>query len=243
MRPLRRLVSRAGTRLAEWPHLLGSPARGSAQWLIRSEIAWGGLVTDVARRKVSCRDPRSPEQLASGGMTGGDRMLHHRYAPIYADHLAPFLDTASIRLAEFGILRGTGLAVWCDMFPDARVMGFDIDLGHFQANRADLLRRGAFRCNAPEVHEYDQLADGRARLAEVLHGDTLDVVIDDGLHSLDAIVTTWRSVRPHLSRRFVYFIEDCAGLPDACGAEFDGFDCRAEGLMTVVSSGIGRAGC
>jgi hypothetical protein len=212
LRPVRRLGTEAHTRLVELPYLLRQPARGSAEWLIRSEVGYGGLVTGVARRRVSPLDtPRC---------------------------LAPLLGESSLTVAEFGILTGTGLAIWCDLFPGARVIGFDIDLSHFEENRATLLRRGAFRKNQPELHEYDQLIDNRERLGEVLGGQTLDVVIDDGLHSAESIVTTWRSVAPHLSRRFVYFIEDYDGLLDQCSGEFSQFDCRAFGMLTVVSSGV-----
>jgi hypothetical protein len=228
----------ARTRLGELPHLLERPPVGSAAWLVRSEVAYGGLVTGVARRKVSPRDGRSPAELAAGGMTGGDRMLHHGYAPAYARHLAPFLGGKGLAVAEFGILEGSGLAIWCDLFPEARILGFDIDLTHFERNRPGLLRRGAFKRNRPKLHEYDQLVDGTRSLADVLRGDTLDIVIDDGLHTLDAILTTWRSVRPHLSPRFVYFVEDYHGLLDHCGNEFSGLDCTSSGMLTVISTGV-----
>src|SRR6185295_12006092 len=119
-----------------------------------------------------------------------------------------------------------------------RVLGFDIDVTHFADNKTKLLRRGAFRHNSPEVHEYDQLADGRQSLTMVLGDRKIDIAIDDGLHSIDAIVTTWRSVRAYLSRRFVYFIEDFPGLLDHVGGEFSGLDRSSFGIMTVISSGL-----
>lgn len=238
LRPIRRLAGAARTRMMELPHLLGRPAPGSADWLVRSEIKYGGYVTDVARKRVSPHDDRTAGQLAMGGMTGGDRMLHHGYGPTYARYLHPFLDSKDITIAEFGILKGTGLAIWCDLFIDARVLGFDIDLSHFKENRSRLVQRGAFKRTTPEVHEYDQLVDGSAVLGDILKGARLDVVIDDGLHSIDAIVKTWRSVRPHLADRFVYFIEDYDDFPRHVGSEFDGFEVTAGGLMTVVSRGV-----
>jgi hypothetical protein len=190
------------------------------------------------RQKVSPLDGRTQAQLKFGGMTGGDRMLHNGYGPVYARYLERFLDNRSIRLAEFGILKGTGLAIWCDLFPDAQVFGLDIDPSHFEANRADLARRGAFKANLPEVHEYDQLVESNEKLSHILRGQSLDIVIDDGLHSVEAIVKTWRSVKPHLSSTFVYFIEDYSGLLDQCDSEFEGFDRRRYGPMTVVSANI-----
>lgn len=238
LRPIKRIANDARTRFVELPYLLRRPARGTPDWLIRSEVAYGGLITGVTRRKVSTADHRSPAELAFGGMTGGDRMLHHGYAEIYAHYLKPFLEAEDLTLAEFGILKGTGLAIWCDLFPEAHVLGLDIDLSHFENNKAVLIRARAFAQNAPEVREYDQLVDRSDRLGEILAGKTLDIVIDDGLHSIDAIVQTWRSVRPHLSRRFVYFVEDYDGLLDQCRAEFSDFDSVSFGMMTIISAGV-----
>jgi hypothetical protein len=238
LRPVRRIVETMRTRLVELPYLFYRPALGSRDWLIRSEVKYGGYISNVERRRVSPLDERTPEQLAFGGMTGGDRMLHHGYVGAYARYLAPFVGLPGLTVAEFGILKGTGLAIWCDLFPDARVLGFDIDLGHFAENRAALERRGAFGRNSPEVCEFDQLAPDPARLKADLGGSNLDIVIDDGLHSTEAIISNWRAVKPHLAQRCVYFVEDYAGLLDVCGDEFAGFDADAFGMMTVVSRGL-----
>lgn len=165
-------------------------------------------------------------------------MLHHGYGVTYSRFLAPFIGRASLTVAEFGILKGTGLAIWCDLFADARVLGFDIDLSHFEENRPRLIQRRAFQRTTPEVHEYDQLVDGAGVLGGILKSDSLDVVIDDGHHTVDAIVKTWRSVRPHLSDQFVYFVEDFDNLPQHVGSAFDGFEVTADGLITVVSRGV-----
>jgi hypothetical protein len=238
LRPVRRIVETARIRLVELPYLLRRPPLGTRDWLIQREACYGGFVTNVPRRRVSSLDGRTPDQLAFGGMTGGDRMLHHGYGVTYSRFLAPFIGRAGLTVAEFGILKGAGLAIWCDLFADARVLGFDIDLSHFEENRARLIQRHAFQRTTPEVHEYDQLVDGGAALGNILKGARLDVVIDDGLHSLAAIVMTWRSVRPHLADRFVYFIEDYGNLPQHVGSEFDEFKVTANGLMTVVSRGV-----
>lgn len=237
LRPVRRLVDAARARLLELPYLFQRPPAGTAAWLIRCEVKYGGIVHNVPRLKVSPRDVRSPEQLSFGGMSGGDRMLHHGYAPIYANYVAPLIGSKGLVVAEFGILKGTGLAIWCDLFTDSRVLGFDIDTSHFESNREALVRRGAFSRNMPEVFEYDQLIEGSAKLGKILNGQKLDVVIDDGLHSIEAIVTTWRSVKPHLSNRFVYFIEDVEGLLAHCGAEFLEFECFSHGMLTVICAG------
>jgi hypothetical protein len=228
------LLRTVRARTIELPRRLGNPARGSPEWLTKTEIRYGGMVSGIRPRRVSPLDDRTPEQMLNGGMRGGDRMLHHGYAGIYAKYLAPFLGRKRLTIAEIGILNGTGLAIWCDLFPDARVIGFDIDLSHFAGNRAALVRRGALQRNQPEVYEFDQFVDNRELLAKILNGQTLDIVIDDGYHAPKAIIPTWHSVRPHLSRPFVYFIEDYAGLLEECGQEFVGFASWGQGLMTVL---------
>ena len=50
---------------------------GSVPWLIGAEFRYGGIHRNVPRLRVSSLDPRSREELARGGMIGGDRMLHH----------------------------------------------------------------------------------------------------------------------------------------------------------------------
>jgi hypothetical protein len=42
LRPIRRLAEAAQTRMIELPHLLRRSAFGSAEWLVRSEVKYGG---------------------------------------------------------------------------------------------------------------------------------------------------------------------------------------------------------
>lgn len=209
---------------------------GSARWLIETEEKYGGIITNVPRNKVSPQDPRTKDELAFGGMVGGDRMRHHGYASLYAEYLLPFLDHASpLTVAEFGILQGTGLAIWCDLFDESRIVGFDIDLGHVEGNRPRLLELGAFQKNVPEFHELDQLKDNEIYLGDVLKGAKIDVCIDDGLHSFDSILTTISSVIPHLADDFVYFVEDNADVHKEIAARFPDFALKSDGEMTILT--------
>lgn len=211
-------------------------APGSRSWLIGTEARFGGLVMGVRRNKVSPLDHRSESELSKGGMIGGDRMLHHGYADDYAEFLAPFVGAEPAPVvAEFGILRGTGLALWCDLFPRSRVLGFDIDLGHFKANRPHLEARGAFQQNKPELHEFDQLEREFESLGRILRDDRIDVCIDDGLHSEESIMLTLERVAPHLAEKFVVFIEDHAGVHELIRAAYPSWTVRSHGEMTVIT--------
>ena len=107
-----------------------------------------------------------------------------------------------------GILKGSGVAMWCELFPNSRIIGLDIDLGHIQNNMSYLKDKGAFQNNEPELYEFDQYEDNQQLLGDILNGATIDVFIDDGFHSMETILTTITSVIPHLSKDFVYIIED-----------------------------------
>ncbi len=209
---------------------------GSEEWLVRAEKRFGGRVVNVPRRKVSPFDPRSEEQIKKGGMVGGDRMEWHGYATVYSRFLAKFLRSrfCSGTLVEVGILKGTGLAIWCDLLPDWRIIGLDIDLSHFNANLADLKRRGAFKRNSPECFEFDQLYHDTDKLGSILEGDHVDIVIDDGLHSNEAILTTLDSIMPHLANEFVYFVEDNPNIYETLGHLYSQFRVHPYGALTVI---------
>jgi hypothetical protein len=122
---------------------------GSFDWLALTEARYGGL--QLTR---DCR--------------GGDRMSphYHNYGRCYAQFLKPFIAVPCappLILVEVGIFRGSGLAIWCDLFPNARVIGLDIDLSNFEGRRKRLEAMGAFRNNAPELFAFDQLNEAGAR--------------------------------------------------------------------------------
>lgn len=237
LRPVRRAYEKLRISLLELPFALNKKAAfASSEWLIMEEVKYGGYVTNVSRNKVSSRDPRSASELAFGGMTGGDRMLHNNYAPAYSKYIQPFINTKKIALIEVGILKGTGLAIWCDLFPGGRIVGLDIDLSHFLSNKPELERRGAFSKNSPEIHQFDQLIDGSEVVKKIMRGATIDIVIDDGLHSFEAIRETWLAIKPNLSQSFVYFVEDYPGLIDEAGDLFSGCECTSYGNITVIRS-------
>ena len=174
---------------------------GSMEWLALTEALYGGLQLGGVISETNTR--------------GGDRMspYHHGYGRCYAEFLKPFISATypgRLTLVEVGILNGNGLAIWCDLFPDARVIGFDIDLSNFQANRTHLEKMGAFSKNSPEVYWFDQLDPFKAGevLRNTLGENHIDIAIDDGCHSMESIEITFKQIRPFLARKFVYFIED-----------------------------------
>jgi len=142
-------------------------SRGTKEWLIGAEIKYGGIV-NAAENNVSPHHTNSLsdksfgfflkktlaslifkknyDKTANNVFIGGDRMFVHGYAKKYSDYLMPYVQRgSSVVLAEFGILKGTGIAIWCDLFENARILGLDIDLGHINRNMDNLKSIGAFK--------------------------------------------------------------------------------------------------
>lgn len=221
-----------------WRKILGalSPI-GCKNWLIAKEIKYGGRITNVKRRKVSNLDTRTAEQIASGGMHGGDRMLWHGYATHYAQYLTPFLSQCrDITLIEIGILKGHGLAIWCDLFPNGNIYGFDIDLSYFNDNYQNLYQKGAFRANEPSLYEFDQFLDNKEFVSQLLGLERINVCIDDGIHSDQAILTTIKSIQPSLAKHFVYFVEDNPTVSDKISQLWPEYCVKSFGELTIITS-------
>ena len=182
---------------------------GSKLWFIKKEIFFGGYKTNIPRNVVSINDHRTKEQINFGGMTGGDRMLFHGYAGLYSKYLKPYLKNRykNYNFLEVGILEGTGLAVWGSTFPNANIFGADIDLKHFDNNKNQLREKADFNFDNIEVFKFDQLNPKKFQFNK-LDNILFDIIIDDGLHSKKSILNTALFFKNHLSKNFIYFIED-----------------------------------
>ena len=201
-----------------------------------------GKRASAPRKIVSPFDDRQNNNSKLDNAVGADRMLHHNYADIFSEYLKPYYERArknapsgKLTVCEFGILKGTGLAIWCDLFPESRCLGFDIDLDNVNNNYESLIELGAFDSNHPELYEYDQFVRSEEYLGRILNGDRIDICFDDGCHTDKAILTTLMSVLPHLSDRFVYFIEDNKTIHATIKDKFNHLVVRSRRELTVVT--------
>jgi len=179
---------------------------GSYEWLVLSEASYGGI-------QLSVKDRERKLGIQTNGVQGGDRMtpFYHDYGRCYSEFLRPFV--ASVEqptILEVGILNGSGLAIWCDLFRNSRVVGFDIDLENFEKNYQNLTDAGAFSHCKPETHWFDQfdVAKSSVVLQNLFPNGGIGVVIDDGCHTVESIELTFQMIEPFLAKNFVYFIED-----------------------------------
>ncbi len=208
---------------------------GSPDWLSLCEIDMGGYISNVKRNSVSDLDSRTSQDINKGGMIGGDRMIHHNYASIYAEYLKPWIEKNSdFILIECGILKGTGLAVWSKLFPNSTLIGLDIDMKNIKENLNELKNRGAFKYKNPILIKFDQLKPDTNEIIRHLNGRKIEVFIDDGLHSEKAIINTFESIREFLNDNFIYFVEDNNFLSNKLKKLYPKFDIISYGEMTVI---------
>lgn len=176
---------------------------GSPGWLIRTEQSF----SPVRDRARAVNSPLSPKKRLVN--SGGDKMSLDRngYAYDYAEILGPWIGYRPV-LVELGAFRGSGLALWCELFPDGQVIGLDVELDHFHENLDALRARGAFAALAPEVVQFDAYDPDTTALERALGGRRIDIFIDDGPHKELPSRRTAECIRPLLAENFMYVIED-----------------------------------
>jgi hypothetical protein len=166
---------------------------------------------------------------------GGDKMasLRNGYARSYTSLLQPRL--GSVRtLVELGVFQGASMALWCDLFPQAKVIGLDIEFDRFVSHQPFLRERGAFSANSPHLVSFDAFAPVSDQLIAELDGCGIDVFIDDGPHHIDAILSTARAVIPLMSEGSVYVVEDQASALAPLLHAFPSLGFRMEGPLIVA---------
>jgi hypothetical protein len=97
---------------------------------------------------------------------------------------------------------------------------------------------GAFRANNVTVAQFDQYEDNALMLAGLLAGAKIDVLIDDGPHADEAILTTLRSAIPHLAESCVYFIEDNATIGMKIASLYPEVRVECAGELTILAGPI-----
>jgi limonene-1,2-epoxide hydrolase len=118
------------------------------------------------------------------------------YFDVYERHLSQYRGK-SINLLEIGVSKGGSLEMWRDYLgPDAKIYGVDID---------------------PECKKFEneQISimigsqSDRSFLKDIAQKiPTIDILIDDGGHTMDQQITTFQELYPHINERGVYICED-----------------------------------
>jgi SAM-dependent methyltransferase len=136
--------------------------------------------------------------LAGYFLRNRERMLHkwHHYFEIYHRHLERFRGRSPV-LLEIGVFQGGSLKMWRDYFGEGvKIIGVDIDP-----------RCRQFEDDATTILIGDQsdpafLGGIRSRFPHI------DIIIDDGGHTMVQQITTLGELYGHLQPRGTYICED-----------------------------------
>jgi hypothetical protein len=98
---------------------------------------------------------------------------------------------------EIGVYWGGSLCMWRMLWAQARVVGIDIDLGNLSDSARRFFRETDITCDQLEM---PSPAVGR-------YG-TFDVIVDDGAHGANAVLSAFNLCWPMVNPGGVYLIED-----------------------------------
>lgn len=134
----------------------------------------------------------------------------HGYTPHYAKHFEPLRD-APLKVLEIGVGGGESIKTWLDYFSQAKIWGLDVVRDTNSWNTKGL---EAYRYTYVHGDQSDPTM-WQCFLAD--HGGKWDIVIDDGGHSSQQIITSFNALWPQLAPGGFYCIED---LATCYGGEF-----------------------
>lgn len=128
----------------------------------------------------------------------------HCYAPVYDRHFDEKRND-ELRVLEIGVGGGESIESWLEYFPNARIFGLDIVQMTNAWNDPAMSPDPRYRFT-----QGDQTDETMWKCFVANHGSHWDIIIDDGGHCSDQIVTTWRMMWNHVVVGGYYCIEDLA---------------------------------
>jgi len=153
------------------------------------------------------------------------RRIHkwHHYFEIYHRHLERLRGCSPV-VIEFGVQNGGSLQMWHEYFgPGAQIVGIDID------PRCREAREESIEILVGDQADRNFLASLRQRYPQV------DVVIDDGGHTMEQQLATFQELYLHVQPRGVYICEDLhTSYIDRYGGGFGRRDTFIEFAKTLV---------
>lgn len=135
-------------------------------------------------------------QTALSGTPLGDKGSNwHNYTKVYAFYFSSIRDKP-LKFLEIGIYKGASVALWESYFPNAELHFVDIsvDLVQYQPQRAT-------------YHVADQSNSNQLESLMNQIGDC-DIILDDGGHTMEQQLVSFKTLFPHLNSGGLYIIED-----------------------------------
>ena len=155
--------------------------------------------------------PRERHRAGEKLNEGGDKMsaLRHGYARAYSSILGRLPENGA--LLEVGVFIGSSLGLWSLALPSWKLFGLDIELGRWESNQERLKHLGCFSRAVPTCILFDAYDPDTNKLLEAMQASKtsdLDLIIDDGPHTDEAILTTFTALFPLLNPNGFYVVED-----------------------------------
>lgn len=172
---------------------------------------------------VPARTPPAPAVPPLGGLSAAARSTdkgpgQHNYTELYERLLFQWKNDP-ITIFEIGIAEGGSLAMWQDYFPNARIFAIDIA----DKSRFDNARVTTFVA--------DQGSRDQLQAAIDLSGGDIDVLVDDGGHTMEQQQVSLGFLFRHVRPGGYYIIEDVhTSLP----ALWKGYGVARDGSNTTL---------
>jgi cephalosporin hydroxylase len=150
-------------------------------------------LTPLCQLAIKHQSDKGGRHLTYGG---GPCHATHEYTPIYHDLLSTQRDAVHSVL-EIGVNRGCSLRMWEEFFPNAKIIGLDI-------NSECLFNTGRIRTFKADQSDPASLTHALAMAG----AGPYDLIVDDGSHLMTHQALSLMTLLPHLSDIGVYVIED-----------------------------------
>ncbi len=130
-----------------------------------------------------------------------DKDTVHSYIDVYEEILKPY--RGKVNFLEIGLFSGNSLRMWEQYFNEGKCTGIDIsDQPH-----------GGLQDLRPMINEGTHnifIMDGTKKedIEKNFKGVKFDVIIDDGSHSIDHQLESYKHFKSHLAKGGIYIIED-----------------------------------
>jgi len=137
------------------------------------------------------------QSLDSIGLTfGTDKASrYHDYLNFYESFFAPLRDTP-LTILEIGVLDGASLKTWEAYFPEATIVGAEINA------KAKVFERGRIKIELLDQSDVQELTNVGMKYGP------FDIVVEDGSHMLEHQITSLRTLFPFVKPDGIYIVED-----------------------------------
>ena len=221
------------------------------RWLIEHEFQYSGgeaINVPCKREKLNAKDKLLCKGSDRMGGIDSKHKTRHNYGYCYAtwlDALRSKVPAASRSnpplVAEVGILKGSGLAMWSTLFTSVvQIHGFDLDLSNTRNNMPFMKEKGAFPNENFKLHTMNQVHDNAALIGAVADGKKFFFVVDDGMHTRETIAKGFETFKPYLASEFLYVVEDAktdrmASLTKRLDDEFELHHCESDQELWAIT--------